>query len=194
MRKGDYVYVMVTAALLLLAVIIFLLPGVGPVALDSEKVFMAELHNSLYYLDRAKWQWAEEKHKSERGVPTMRDLAPYLGDWTNRIERLVTLGIHYEITPISETETQSDIATLTRDLQFRQGAPVYRAGTRYCIRTRWAHSDSAKSSFRAFCINNRELLAAGLSMFGVGTLLVFVARKIQSSRQVSRVAHEHQNA
>src|SRR5207302_9563309 len=170
-------------ALMLLAVILLLSPGVGPGALDSEKVFMAGLHNSLYYLDRAKWQWAEEKHKSEQDVPTMADLTPYLGDWTNRIERFITLGITYKIAPISEMEPQSDIATLTRDLRFQSGiCRFYPAGTRYCIHTGWSHPDSGRSSFRAFYISNRELLAAALFMFGIGTLLVFVVRKIRSSR------------
>jgi hypothetical protein len=194
-RKPGYATLTVALVLLLLAVILFLLPGVGPVALDSEKVFMAGLYNSLGQLDRAKSQWAEEKHKSEGDVPTMADLTPYLSDWTNRIERFKTLGVIYKITSISEMEPQSDIATLTRDLRFRRGVcRFYPAGTRYSMHSGWFHPDSSQSSFRAFAINNRELLAVPLFMFGIGTLLVFVARKIRSSGQISSVAHESQNS
>jgi hypothetical protein len=191
MRKPGYATITGAVALLLLAVVLFLLPGVGPGALDSEKVFMAGLHNSLYYLDQAKGKWAEEKHNSERDVPTMTDLTPYLGDWTTRIERFIALGIDYKITSISKMEPQSDIATLTRDLRFRSGiCRFYPAGTRYCIHTGWTHPDSVRS-FRAFYINNRELLAAVLFMSGIGTLLVFVVRRIRSWGQVSSVTHEH---
>src|SRR5262245_38503846 len=114
--KPDYAVLMVAFAFLLVAVILLLPPGAGPGALDSEKVFMAGLQNSLYHLDQAKGQWAEQKHKSERDIPTMADLTPYLGDWTNGIKRFTTLGITYKITQISEMEPQSDVATLTRDL------------------------------------------------------------------------------
>jgi hypothetical protein len=194
MRKPGFAILAVAVALLLLAVILFLSPGVGPGALDSEKTFLAGLWNSLYYLDQAKSQWAEEKHKSERDVPTMAELTPYLGRWTNRIERFIALGITYRITPISDTESQSDIATLTRDLRFRSGiCRFYPAGTHISLRAGWAHPDSGGSSLRAFYFNHRELFAAALFISGIGILLVFAVRKIRSSRQVSSVTHEHQN-
>ena len=62
------------------------------------------LHNSLYHLDQAKWKWMEEKHKTDHDVPTMEDLAPYLGEWTNHIARFIALGVSYKISPISEME------------------------------------------------------------------------------------------
>jgi len=67
-----------------LAMLIIILGGIllvesGPEPwLDSEKVFMAQLHNSLWNLDRAKYQWATEKSKREDAIPTFDDLAPYL--------------------------------------------------------------------------------------------------------------------
>src|SRR6266487_5979122 len=100
MRKPGSAYLVAGIVLLLLAVIFFLPSGAGPGALDREKAFIFGLHNSLYYLDQAKWKWMEEKHKTEHDVPTMEDLAPYLGDWTNHIARFVTLGLAYKITPI----------------------------------------------------------------------------------------------
>jgi hypothetical protein len=191
-RMAGRASLTVALSLMLLAMILLLLPGVG--ALDSEKQFIAGLHNSLYRLDLAKSQWAEEKHKSEQDVPTMADLTPYLGDWANHIEWFGTLGITYKITQTSEMESQSDIATLTRDLRFRKGiCRYYPAGTRYCIHTGWSQPDSGRSSFRAFYINNQEFLATAIFMFGVGTLLVFMVRKIRSSSQASIIPHEHQN-
>jgi len=130
MRKPGSGYLVVGIVLLLLALISFLPPIIGPGVLDSEKVFMTGLHNSLYCLDQAKWKWIEEEHKTEHDVPTMEDLAPLLGDWTNQIARFIRLGITYKITPISEMEPQSDVATLTHDLRFRSGiCRLYRAGT-----------------------------------------------------------------
>ncbi len=191
MRKLGNTTLIIALALWLLAVILVVVPGVGPGALDPEKVFMAQLHNSLYYIDIAKRDWAEEKHKSERDVPTLADLTPYLGDWTNRIERLIALGIDYKITPAMEN--QSDIATLTRDLGFRRGiSRFYPAGKRYCIHTGWTHGNYVRP-FRAFYINNRELLAAVLFISGIGTLIAFVVRKIRNLRQAGCVAHENQN-
>lgn len=195
MRKARYGYLTFALASVLLAVLVFLPSGAGPGALDSEKAFNAGLHNSLYYLDLAKRLWAKKKDKSEQEVPTMAELTPYLEDWTNRIERFMSLGIDYKITPISEMEHQSDVAILTRDLSFRRGiCRFYPAGTRYCIHTGWSHPDTGKSSFRAFYFNNRELLATPLFIFGISTLLGFAVRKIRSSRQMSSVVDEHQNA
>lgn len=117
----------------------------------------------------------------------MEDLTPYLGDWTNHIKRFITLGIDYKITPVSEMEPQSDVATLTRDLRFQRGfCRFYPAGTRYCIHTGWAGPEFGSASwFPAFYFNNRELLAAALFMLAMGNLLVFVIRKIRNSRPVS---------
>src|SRR5690349_9182295 len=85
--------------------------------LDSEKVFMARLHNSLGNLDHAKYEWASEKNKPEVAIPTFNDLAPYLGEGKNAIEKLKALGVDYKLT---STETnQSDVATLTRGIRFR---------------------------------------------------------------------------
>ena len=194
MRKPGHATLAAALVLLLLAVIALLAPEVGSGVLNSEKVFIAGLHNSLYYLDRAKWQWAKAKHKSEGDIPAMADLTPYLGYRTNGIERFIKLGITYEITPFSEID-QSDIATLTRSLRFRSGfCRFYPAGTRYCLRTNWSFPDSGRPSFRAFYVNNRELFAVALFLSSMGTLLVFVVRKILSSRKVRSVAHEHQNA
>jgi len=184
MRKPGSAYLVVGIVLLLLAVIFFLPPGIGPGALDSEKVFMVGLHNSLYYMDQAKWKWMEEKHKTEHDVPTMEDLAPYLGDWTNHIARFVGLGITYKITPISEMEPQSDVATLTRDLRFRAGiCRLYRAGTSYCLHTGWYSPPYDTTSwFRALYINDRELLAVGLFGLAVASLLVFVIKRVRYFR------------
>ena len=182
MRKPGSACLVVGIVLLLLAVIFFLPPGIGPGALDSEKVFMAGLQNSLYYLDQAKWKWMEEKHKTEHDVPTMEDLAPYLGDWTNHIAQFVALGITYKITPISEMESQSDVATLTRDLRFQAGiCRLYRAGTSYCLHTGWVSPRYDTASWlRAFYINNRELLAIGLFFLAMVSLLVFVIKRVRS--------------
>jgi hypothetical protein len=54
----------------------------------------------------------KKKHKSEGDVPTMEDLAPYLGEWTNHIARFVSWGVTYKITPISEMESQSDVCNI----------------------------------------------------------------------------------
>src|SRR3954452_5880537 len=101
--------------------------------------FTGGLQNSLYHLDQAKRNWAEEKHKSDGDIPTMEDLAPYLGNWTNSIKRFVPWGIDYKIEPISETESQSAIATFTRDISFKIGfCRFYSAGPRYSLFTGWA--------------------------------------------------------
>jgi hypothetical protein len=179
---------------MLLGVFVLLPSGAGPRALPREMAFIGGLHNSLYYLDEAKWKWAEEKHKSEGDIPTMQDLAPYLGDWTNNIRRFVAWGIEYEITPFSEMEPQSDVATLTRDVSFQIGfCRFYRAGTRYCLHTGWANPQSGTTSWLwPFYLNNRGLIAGALFLAGIGSLLVFAARKIWNSRQGSSVTHDNQ--
>jgi hypothetical protein len=129
-----------------------------------------------------------EKHKTEHDVPTMEDLGPYLGDWTNHITRFVTLGITYKITPISEMDPQSDIATLTSDLRFQRGfCRFYPAGTSYCIHTGWTFPQSSTTnSFRAFYINNQYLLAAALCVLAVGNLLVFVIKRMRCPKEATR--------
>ena len=129
MRKGGHINLTLALALLLLSGILILVVR-GPVALDSEKTFMAELHSSLYHIDQAKWKWAEEKHKPEQAVPTMEDLTPYLGDWSNRIQQLRALGIDYKLTPFSEMQPQSDIATLTRAIRRGDGDTLFEHFTR----------------------------------------------------------------
>jgi hypothetical protein len=187
MRKGSYVNLTITLGLLLLGVILVQPPKLGPGVLDAESNFYPALHNSLYYLDQAKWKWMEEKHKTEHDVPTMEDLAPYLGDWTNHIARFVTLGITYKITPISELDSQSDIAALTRDLRFQRGfCRFYPAGTSYCIHTGWTFPQSSTTySFRAFYINNQYLLAAALCVLAVGNLLVFVIKRMRCPKEAT---------
>ena len=195
MRKTGSGYLAVTLALLLLAVFVFLPSGAGPGALPREMGFTGGLHNSLYYLDQAKWKWMEEKHKTEHDVPTMEDLAPYLGEWTNHIARFVALGVTYKITPISEIEPQSDVATLTRDLRFQIGfCRYYRAGTSYCLHTGWAFPPyDTESWFVAFYQNNRGLLVMALFALAIGNLLIFAIKKIRNFRQVRRISHEHHN-
>jgi hypothetical protein len=138
----------------------------------------------------------EEKHKTEGDTPTMEDLAPYLGDWTNSIKHLVALGVEYRITPLSEEKPQSDVATLGRDLRFQRGfCRYYRAGTKFSIQGDrfWPPYDT-KSWLIASYQNNRGLLVIVLFTLAIGNLLVFVVKKTQNIRQVTRVTHEHQNA
>ena len=192
MRKSGSAYLLVALALLLLAMFIFLPWGAGPGALPREMGFWVPLQNSLYHLDEAKWKWMEEKHKTEGDTPTMEDLAPYLGEWTNSIKHFGALGVEYKITPISEMKPQSDVATLTRDLRFQRGfCRYYPAGTKFSMQAeRFYPSYDTKSSLIASYQNNRGLLAIILFAFAIG---VFVIKKIQYSRRVSSVTHEHQN-
>lgn len=195
MHKRGSAYLVVALALLLLAMFIFLPWGAGPGALPREMGFWVPLQNSLYHLDEAKWKWMEEKHKTEGDTPTMEDLAPYLGDWTNSIRHLVALGVEYKITPLSEEKHQSDVATLSRDLRFQIGfCRYYRAGTKFSIQGDrfWPLYDT-KSSLIAFYQNNRGLVVLALFTLAIGNLLVFVVKKIQNVR-LTRVTHEHQNA
>lgn len=196
MRKSGYGYLAVALALMLLAAFVFLPSGAGPTALPREMAFTGGLQNSLYHLDQAKRKWAEEKHRSEEDIPSMEDLSPYLGDWTNSIKRFVACGIEYKITPISEIESQSDVATFTRDVSFQTGFwRLYRAGTRYCMHTGWAVPQSGGGSwFLPFYLNNRGLLAIVLFALAMGNLLVFVIQKIRNFREARTVSHEQQNA
>jgi hypothetical protein len=174
MRKVGYGYLAVAVALILLAVLIFLPSGAGPGALPREMGFWGGLQNSLGNLDNAKWKWMEEKHKTEGDAPTMNDLAPYLGEWTNHIARFIALGINYKISPISETQPQSDTATLTRDVIFQRGfCRFYRAGTRFSLQgERFYPPYDTKSSLIAFYENNRELFVIVLFALAMGNLLV----------------------
>jgi hypothetical protein len=133
--KNKLVFANIVILIIIFWGILLVESGLEP-WLDSEKVFIAQLHNSLWNLDRAKYQWATEKNKPEDAIPTFDDLAPYLGEWKNAIEKLEALGIEYKIT---STETnQSDIATLTRGIRFRAAiCPYYRAGTTLCLHTGW---------------------------------------------------------
>jgi len=196
MRKAGSGYFVAGLALLLLAVFVFLPSGAGPGALPREMGFWGGLHNSLYNLDLAKMKWLEEKHKTEGDLPTMEDLAPYLGEWTNHIARFVALGVTYKITPISEMEPQSDIATLTRDLRFQRGfCRYYRAGTSFSLHGGHVFPPyDTKSWFVAFYQNNRGLLVIALFALAIGNLLVFVIKKVQTFREVRRVSDEHRNA
>jgi hypothetical protein len=195
MHKSGSAYLVVALALLLLAMFIFLPWGAGPGALPREMGFWVPLQNSLNHLDQAKWKWMEERHKTEGDTPTMEDLAPYLGDWTNSIRHLVALGVEYKITPLSEEKHQSDVATLSRDLRFQIGfCRYYRAGTKFSIHGDrfWPLYDT-KSSLIAFYQNNRGLVVLALFTLAIGNLLVFVVKKIHNVR-LTRVTHEHQNA
>jgi hypothetical protein len=196
MRKAGHGYFFLALALMLVAVLVFLPSGAGPGALDREMAFTGGLLNSLYHLDLAKAKWAEEKHKSEGDLPTMEDLMPYLGDWTNGIKRFVACGVEYKITPISEMESQSDIATLTRNVCFQTGfCRFYAAGTRFSLHTGWAVPKYGSTAWvLAAYHNNRGLLAAALFVSGIASLLVLAVKKVRSSGDVGNATHEHQNA
>jgi hypothetical protein len=196
MRKSGSAYLRAALAFLLLAIFILLPSGAGPGALPREMGFWVPLQSSLSHLDQAKWKWMEEERKTEGDTPTMKDLAPYLGDWTNSIRHLVALGVEYRITPLSEEKPQSDVATLSRDLRFQRGfCRYYRAGTKFSIQGDrfWPPYDT-KSWLMAFYQNNRGLLVIVLLTLAIGNLLVFVVKKTQNIRQVTRVTREHQNA
>ena len=196
MRKSGSAYLVAGVILLLLAVIVFLPSGAGLGALPREMGFWGGLQNSLWNLDLAKMKWMEEKHKTEGDLPTMEDLAPYLGEWTNHIAQFIAWGVTYKITPISEMEPQSDVATLTRDVRFQIGfCRYYRAGTSYSLHGGYVSPRyDTKSWFVAFYQNNRGLLVIVLFASAIGNLLMFVIKKIRNFRQVRKATHEHQNA
>jgi hypothetical protein len=182
MRKSGSAYLVAGVVLLLLAVIVFLPSGAGPGALPREMGFWGGLHNSLWNLDLAKMKWMEEKHKTEGDLPRMDDLSPYLGEWTNHIAQFIAWGVTYKITPISEMESQSDVATLTRDVRFQVGfSRYYRAGTSYSLHGGYVFPPyDAKSWFVAFYQNDRGLLVIILFTSAIGNLLVFVIKKIRT--------------
>lgn len=196
MRKSGSAYLVVALALLLLAAFILLPSGAGLGALPREMGFWVPLQSSLNHLAQAKWKWMEDKHRTDGDTPTMEDLAPCLGDWTNSIKQLVALGVEYKITPISEERPQSDVATLTRDFRFQRGfCRYYRAGTKFSIQGDrfWPPFDT-RSSFIAFYQNNRGLVGIVLFALATGNLLVFVIKRVRQSRQGSSTTHAHQNA
>jgi hypothetical protein len=196
MRKPGSGYLVTGLTLLLLAVFVFLPSGAGPGALPREMGFWGGLMNSLYYLDQSKWKWMEEKHKADGDVPTMQDLAPYLGEWTNHIAHFIELGVTYKITPISEMKPQSDVATLTRDLRFQIGfCRYYRAGTRISLQgERFYPPYDTRSRLIAFYENNRPFLVIVLFVLGSGSLLVFMVKKSRYVREVRSVSHEQKDA
>lgn len=186
MRKWESTHLVIAIVVLFLAVFVFLPLGAGPGALPREMAFTGGLHNSLYYLDQAKSAWAEEKHKPDGAIPTMDDLALYLGDSTNRIKHFVALGVEYKITPLSDLEPQSDVATLTRDLRFQIGfCRYYPAGTSYCIHTGWSFPHSGFGpSVMAVYQNDRGLLVILLFALAAGNLLAFVIKRIRNFKEV----------
>jgi hypothetical protein len=179
MRKAYYINLIVSFVLLVIASILLLLSRMDPKALDSEITFDTTLHNSLWNLDVAKLKWVEENHKTEHDTPTMKELSPYLGEWTNHIARLETLGINYKITPFSEMEPQSDVATLTREIYFHAGfCRYYPSGAVFCLHNGDSFPElDAKSRTRAFYFANRELLAIAIIFLATVNLLVLGAIK-----------------
>jgi hypothetical protein len=169
-----------------LVIILTLLGGIlwiesGPEPLlDSEKVFMARLHNSLWNLDKAKYQWASEKDKPEDAIPTFEDLTPYLGDWKDTIDKLKALGIEYKIT--STKVNQSDVATLTRGMRFRSAVcPLYRAGTTYSVHSGWALPSASTSPIslrvRVIWLQGEFFFGGALFILLLVNALVFFLRK-----------------
>jgi len=129
MRK--LVLIDATAILLL---IVWRLYISGPLAMDREGAFYSGLLNSLHRLDQAKLEWANKEQKSEKDLPTMSELLPYLGDHKVLIDNFGALGVRYTITPLDEDHPQSDVATLTKDIRFRAGfCRFYPAGSKYSI-------------------------------------------------------------
>ena len=164
-----------------MAVFVFLPTGAGPGALPREMGFWGGLQNSLCYLDETKSKWAYEKHMADGTVPTMQELAPYLGERTNGIAQFVKLGVVYRITPVSEMKPQSDVATLTRGLRFQRGfCRYYPAGTTFSLQGEHGFPPYTTTSwFMAFYQNDRIMLAGVLFVVAVGNLLVFVKRRMQ---------------
>lgn len=179
--------------LIFLAVILCLSSGFGPKTLDSEKVFDAGLHNSLYYLDQAKHQWAEEKNKSELDTPTLADIMPYMGDWKDAFPKFKALGIEYTIT--SMAENQSDIATLTRELRFSNGiCRFYPAGTSLCLHglPTWDFPRlSGVSRLRSRYFQDLFLLEAAVCFLAVVNLLVLAINRIRSRGRRASTAYQH---
>jgi len=162
------IYICLAVAIASLAGIIFAPSAPQSQTVDSVKMFMADLHNSLYFLDKAKQHWATEKNKSELDTPTFQDLNPFLGKGRKLIEEMTALGIKYQITSLKEP--QSDVGTLTQDLHFRRGWDLLdgSAGTTYGISTHWTHP-----SFKP----RKPLFEATFFISLVGSLLLFLILK-----------------
>ena len=180
MRKTSNIILAVSLGLGSLALIFLVTSRMDTKAQDREMGFVGALHNSLYYLDQAKWKWAEENHIAEQNIPTMVDLAPYLGKWTNTITRLESLGVNYTITPFSDAEPQSDIATFTREVYFHVGfCRYYPAGCRYCLHTGWTSPELKGSSrLRAIYFADREILSVSISFLTTVNLFILAAVKL----------------
>ena len=182
-QKSKLAFVNLVILLIILGGILLVESGPEP-WLDSEKVFMARLYNSLENLDRAKYQWATEKNKPEAAIPTFDDLTPYLGEWKNTIEKLKALGVEYKIT---STETnQSDVATLTRGIRFRAAiCPYYRAGTTLCIHTGWSSLPPSTSPItlrvRLTWLRADFFLKAAFFILVLANVIIFLVRKLTKS-------------
>jgi hypothetical protein len=148
----------------------------GPFVLDLEKTFDARLHNSLIDLSHAKQQWADEKQKSEKDVPTIEELGPYLGVNKARIAELMALGVRYTITPIGKGQL-TDIATMTQNVRFHGGiSRFYPAGTKCGLSTGWS-TPPGSICFRLVENYLDVLLILGLLALAVGNVLLVVIRK-----------------
>ena len=172
---------MAAGILVLLAVFVYL----SPMSYEREMGFCGGLHNSLVHLDQAKSKWAEEQHKSEGDIPTMAELAPYLGEWTNSVQRFVAAGIEFKISPFSEGQTQTDVATFTRDLSFQRGfCRFYRAGTSFGLYAGWKtpHGYTQSQRFWAIYHHYRPLLAAVIFLLAVTSIVLAVITNIRSSK------------
>ena len=153
----------------------------GPFVLDSESTFDARLHNSLVDLSHAKQQWADEKQKSEKDVPTIEELGPYLGVNEARIAELIALGVHYTITPIGKGEL-TDIATMTQNVRFHGGfSRFYPAGTKCGLSSGWS-TPPGSICFRLVENYLDVLLILSLLALGVGNVLLLVIRKTPPSQ------------
>lgn len=187
--KNKFVFINL---LLLLAIIggILLVKSGPELWLDSEITFDTRLENSLWNLDRAKYQWATEKNKPEDAIPTFDELAPYLGEWKNTIEELQKLGIDYKITS-SETN-QSDVATLTRGLRFRAAyCAYYRARTTLCLHTGWQNPPPSTSPItlriRLILLHGDFFLKAALFILVLTNGIIFLVRKGTKSSEPSGI-------
>lgn len=171
MRKLLYADI---AALLCLVVGYICLSG--QFVLDSESTFDARLRNSLVDLSHAKQQWADEKQKSAKDVPTIEELGPYLGVNKARIAELMALGVRYTITPIGKGEL-TDIATMTQNVCFHGGfSRFYPAGTKCGLFSGWS-TPPGSICFRLVENNLDVLLILGVMALAAGNVLLLVIRK-----------------
>jgi hypothetical protein len=185
MPRADYIHLKIAIALFLLAAIVHLSAGAGPWAFGSEMEFISSLHNSVIYLDRAKYQWAEQHQKSELDTPTLEELMPYLRDRKDGVKRLIGLGIQYRITSLAVP--QSDVVTLTRDVRCSAGiCRCYPAGSSFSLRTgrTWDRSKcSIAAQLRGFYIDTEYLSVPLLCASGVGSLLIFVRKRMHKKKE-----------